>query len=265
MVLLIVAGIKRMGCLDGRNALITGASRGLGAEVAFLFAQNGAHVIAVSRSNDGLSELKSRVEDNGGDINIEALDISDPTAVGDLADRVSNKWGRLDILVGNAAVHGAEMPLPEVSLEDWRQTFATNVDANWHLIRNFDALLKASEAGRAIFVTSRASVLKIPNVGPYCASKGALDAMVRSYAAELSGTDVRVNLIDPGPIRTRMRAEAVPGEDPSKVLAPSVVAPLFVKMAKSTYLRNGKTVRFMEIGLRKKLLQLASDIKHGRL
>jgi len=254
-----------MNCLDGRIALITGASRGIGEEVAFQFAQSGAHVIAAARSANDLDKLKTRIQSIGGEIDIEALDVSDPTAVRGLAERVADKCGRLDILVGNAAVHGPETPLHKILLEDWQQMFATNLEANWHLIRYFDGLLKASDAGRAIFVTSRASVLKLPKVGAYSASKAALDAMVRSYATELLGTKVRANLLDPGPVRTQMRAEAVPGEDASALPAPEVVAPLFVEMAKSTYMENGKTVRFLEIGLRKRLRQLASDIKHGRL
>jgi NAD(P)-dependent dehydrogenase (short-subunit alcohol dehydrogenase family) len=254
-----------MNCLHGRVALITGASRGIGEEVAFQFAQNGAHVMAVARSNDHLAKLETRIQSAGGEISAETLDVSDPSAIRGLAQRVADKWGRLDILVGNAAVHGVDTPVHKISPEGWQQIFATNLEANWHLIRYFDALLKASDAGRAIFVTSRASVLKLPNVGAYSASKAALDAMVRSYATELSGTKVRANLLDPGPVRTQMRAEAVPGEDASALAGPEDVAPLFVEMAKSTYMENGKTVRFLEIGLRKRLRQLASDIKHGRL
>lgn len=251
--------------LKGRVALITGASYGIGAEVAFRFAQEGAHVIAVARSVDGLANLADRINTVDGSVSVEPFDLSDGSAIVDLGSRVAERWGRLDILVGNAATHDGNSPLEQISPEMWRRGFAVNVDANQQLICAFGPLLRMSDAGRAIFVTSRAAVLKLPSVALYSASKAALDAMVRSYAEEVAGTSVRVNLIDPGPVRTRMRARAMPGEDPNSLPAPDTLAGLFVDMALPSYTRNGKTVRALEIGLGRRLRQWASDVKHRRV
>jgi NAD(P)-dependent dehydrogenase (short-subunit alcohol dehydrogenase family) len=240
--------LSNMKRLEGRVALITGASRGIGAEVAVQYAEEGAHVILVARTVGGLEEIDDRVKAAGGGATLVPLDLTDSPAIDRLGGAIADRWGRLDILVANAGMLGGTRPVGHFTPEVWEQVFAVNVHANWRLIRSLDALLRASDAGRAIFVTSRAATLHRPYLSAYGASKAALDAMVKTYAGELEKTDVKVNLLDPGVVRTEMRAQLMPGDDPDTLPPPEALGPLFVEMAEPSFTRNGEIVSFVQDG-----------------
>jgi NAD(P)-dependent dehydrogenase (short-subunit alcohol dehydrogenase family) len=232
------------GALIGRTALVTGASRGIGREVALRFAREGAELILVGRSRDSLADVNRAIRALGGNPVLAVADFTDPEGVGDMADAVHQSCGRLDVLVGNAGVLGPTSALVDIDPDAWDEVITVNLTANWRLLRSFDPLLRASDAGRAIFVTSGAAGGRAFR-GVYSASKSALEAMVRTYAQEVAETSVRANLIDPGATRTRMRAQAFPSEDPMR-LKPADDAGLldaFVELALPTYERTGVTVR----------------------
>ena len=228
--------------LAGRIALITGASRGIGAAVAEEFASEGAHVILVARTQGGLEEADDRVRAAGGSATLVPADLLDFESIDKLGAAVAERWGRLDVLVGNAAMLGSLSPMGHFLPEVWEQVFAMNVTVNWRLIRSFDSLLRASESGRGIFVTSGAAQMILPYWGAYSASKAALDSLVKIYAAEVAKTKVRVNLLDPGAIRTSMRAQAFPGEDPESLRPPEEIAEYFVSLAEAGCDRNGDVI-----------------------
>ncbi len=228
--------------LEGRVALITGASRGIGAAVARRFAAEGATLYLVARSEGGLAEIDDQVRAAGGRATLAPFDLTDYAAIDRLGGVIAERHGRLDILVGNAAILGGLRPVGHYPTDEWERVFAVNVTANWRLIRSFDPLLRASDAGRAIFVTSGVTGGVFPYWGAYAASKAALDAMVRTYAAEIGKTSVRANLLDPGVVRTRMRAEAMPGEDPLSLPHPDDIADAFVDLAEPSCHKNGEVV-----------------------
>ena len=186
--------------LANRTALITGATRGIGAAVAERFAAEGAHVILVGRTQGGLEEIDDRVRAMGSNATLVPTDLTDLDSIDNLGAAVAKRWGHLDILVGNAANLGVLSPTGHISLDTWDNVFTLNVTVNWRLIRSFDALLRKSTSGRAIFVTSSAVSNILPYWGAYSASKAALEAMAKVYAAEVASTSLRVNLIDPGPV-----------------------------------------------------------------
>jgi NAD(P)-dependent dehydrogenase (short-subunit alcohol dehydrogenase family) len=217
--------------LAGRLALVTGASRGIGAAVARLFAREGAHVVAVARTVGGLEALDDQIKAEGGQATLVPLDITDGAGIDRLGEALHGKFGRLDILVGNAAALGVLSPVGHIDPHTFEKTLALNVTANYRLIRSLDPLLRLSPAGRAIFVTSGASKHAIPYWSLYCASKAAMESLVLCYAAEVADTNVRVNLINPGPTRTKMRAEAFPGEDPMKLPTAETIAEAFLPLA----------------------------------
>ncbi len=210
--------------LDGHIALVTGASRGIGAEAARALARAGAHVVAVARTVGGLEELDDSIRDGGGAATLVPLDVLDYGGLAGLGAALNERFGRLDVLVGNAAVLGPVSPLGHVEPKAWEDVLAINVTANWHLIRSMDPLLRKAAAGRVVFVTSGAAVSARAYVGPYAASKAALNTLARVYASETESTPIRVNLFDPGTVRTRMRAQLMPGEDPSTLNTPEIVA-----------------------------------------
>ena len=230
--------------LKDRIALITGASRGIGRAVALELAAAGAHVIAVARTEGGLTELDDDINAIGGSATLVPLDLRDFDAIDRLGAAVFERWKKLDILIGNAGLLGNLGPMSHISPDDWQIMTDINLTANWRLIRSFDVLLRQSDAGRAIFVTSGAARYCKAYWGGYAVTKAALDAMVKVYAAELADTNVRVNLLNPGPIATGLRAKAFPGEDPSTIAQVEDLAPLFVQMASPDYDKNGQIIDF---------------------
>jgi NAD(P)-dependent dehydrogenase (short-subunit alcohol dehydrogenase family) len=229
--------------LDGRVALVTGASRGIGAAVAERLAAAGAHVIAVARTQGGLEETDDRVRAAGGTATLVPLDLVQFDAIDRLGAAVADRWGRLDILVGNAGILGGLRPVGHFRPDAWDHVLAVNLSANWRLIRSFDSLLRVSDAGRAIFVTAAAAATAEPYWGAYAASKAALETLVRTYAAEIARTSVRANLVDPGVVRTKMRAEAFPGETATDLHPPESVTEVFVRLADPANRDNGTLVR----------------------
>lgn len=239
--------VEPSGRLAGRIALITGASRGIGAAVAKHFAAEGAHVILTARTTGALEEVDDAIREiakqgGGGQATLVPFDMLDYEKIDQLGGAIAQRFGRLDVLVGNAGRLGILSPMSHVTPDVWERTLALNLTANWRLIRICEPLLKLSPAGRAIFVTSGASDGRHPYWGPYAVSKAALEAMVKTWAGELNKTRVRANLINPGPTRTRMRAEAYPGEDPMKLRAPEEVTEPFVRLAMASDARHGEIV-----------------------
>lgn len=225
--------------LRDRIALITGASRGIGAAVARGFAEAGAHVILVARTVGGLEEVDDAVQAAGGSATLVPLDLTESGAIEQLGASVFERWGRLDVLVGNAATLGELSPVGHIEPEVWQAAFELNVHANWRLTRVFDPLLRRSEAGRAIFITTGATRSLPPYWAAYSASKAALEAMVMTYAREVERTAIRVNLVNPGPTRTAMRAKAFPGEDPATLPPPEHLVETLVRLASPAFTGHG--------------------------
>jgi NAD(P)-dependent dehydrogenase (short-subunit alcohol dehydrogenase family) len=226
--------------LANRIALVTGASRGIGHATALALANAGAHVVAVARTVGGLEELDDAIRAGGGTATLVPLDLKDFAGIDRLAAALRERYGRLDILVGNAGILGPLSPLDHVPPAEWDDVITINVTANWRLIRAFVDLLKASDAGRAVFITSGVVALARAYWGPYTVTKAALDALVRTFAAETATTNVRVNLLGPGPIRTRMLATAMPSLDMSTVDKPDKVAKAVVDMCLPTVIETGQ-------------------------
>ena len=227
--------------LASRIALVTGASRGIGYATALALAKAGAHVIAVARTQGGLEELDDEIrKDGGGAATLVPLNLTDFDGIARLGAALHERHGRLDILVGNAGVIGPSSPLGHIDLKPWNEVMAVNVSANFQLIRCMEPLLKQSDAGRAVFVTSAAASKANAYLGPYAASKAALETLARAWAQETAATPVRVNLFDPGPTRTRMRATVFPGEDPATLDTPDQVAALIVPMCAPGWTETGK-------------------------
>jgi NAD(P)-dependent dehydrogenase (short-subunit alcohol dehydrogenase family) len=229
------------GRLAGRIALVTGASRGIGRAVALRFAREGAHVVVVARTQGGLEEVDDEIRAAGGRATLVPGDLTQFDVIDRIGGALYDRWGRLDIVVGNAASLGVLGPVAETAPATWDQVMALNVTANWRLIRSVDPLLRASGAGRAIFVTDRVSSGRA-YWGAYAVSKAALETMVRTYAAEVARSGVRANLIDPGPTRTVLRAAAFPGEDPETLLLPEAVTDGFVALAAADCSLSGEIV-----------------------
>ena len=230
--------------LKDRIALITGASRGIGRAAARELAKAGAHVIAVARTEGGLTELDDEIQALGGTATLVPLDLRDFEAIDRLGAAVYERWSKLDVLVGNAGLLGNLGPMAHITPDDWQDVQDVNLTANWRLIRSFDVLLRQSDAGRGIFVTSGVARSFKAYWGSYAITKAALDAMVKIYAAELANTNVKVNLLNPGPIATGLRAKAFPGEDASTIPQVDELAPLFVEMARPDFAQNGQIVDF---------------------
>jgi NAD(P)-dependent dehydrogenase (short-subunit alcohol dehydrogenase family) len=232
-------GAEREGRLAGKVALVTGASRGIGAAVAVRFAAEGAHLVLAARTTGGLEEIDDRIRAVGGSATLVPLDLRELDRIDDLAAALYQRWGRLDILVGNAGEFGILSPLGHIPPKVWSEVVDINLNANWRLIRGLDPLLRAAAAGRAIFVTSGVARGASPYWGAYAVSKAALEMLVRLYAAEIANTPVRANLIDPGIVRTRLRARAFPGENPARLPPPESVAEAFLALALPECTRNG--------------------------
>ena len=230
--------------LDGRIAVVTGASRGIGRAAALALAEAGAHVVALARTQGALEELDDAIRAKGGSATLVPIDITDFDALDRLGAALHERWGRLDILLANAGLLGGLAPLGHYDQASWDKVMAVNVTANWRLIRSLDPLLRASDAGRAIFVGSGAAWNNRAYWGLYGASKAALHALALTYAAETVTTPVRVMVVNPGPLRTKMRASAMPGEDPSTLKTPEDLAPHIVRLASPAWSETGKIYDF---------------------
>jgi NAD(P)-dependent dehydrogenase (short-subunit alcohol dehydrogenase family) len=226
--------------LAGRIALITGASRGIGYATALALAKAGAHLVAVARTVGGLEELDDAIRGLGGAATLVPLDLKDYAGIDRLALALHERFKRLDVLVGNAGILGPLSPLGHVEAAAWEEVMAVNVTANWRLIRAMDPLLQRSDAGRVVFLTSGVAALALAYWGPHAASKAALEVLARTYAAETATTPVRVNVFAPGPIRTRMRAQAMPGEDPMTLETPDKAAEKIVELCLPSAQESGK-------------------------
>jgi NAD(P)-dependent dehydrogenase (short-subunit alcohol dehydrogenase family) len=230
------------GRLAGRLALITGASRGLGAAVAQRFAAEGAKLVLVARTVGGLEETDDAVRRAGSSATLVPLDLTDFDAIDRLGQSLHERFGRLDILVGNAGALGTLSPVGHITTRDWAAVVNLNLTASWRLLRSFDRLLRASDAGRAIFVTDALARAPKAYWGAYAATKAALETLVRVYADEVANTRIRVNLVDPGRLRTALRARAFPGEKPESLPAPESVAAAFVALAEAACARHGELI-----------------------
>jgi NAD(P)-dependent dehydrogenase (short-subunit alcohol dehydrogenase family) len=226
--------------LAGRIALVSGASRGIGYATALALAKAGAHIVALARTVGGLEELDDAIKAAGGSATLVPLDLKDYPGIDRLGLALQERFGRLDVLIGNAGILGPLSPLDHVEPAAWDEVMAVNVSANWRLIRATDRLLKCSDAGRVVFVSSGITSLALAYWGPYAVSKAALETLARVYAAETATTNVRVNVFTPGPIRTRMRAQAFPGEDPMSLETPEKVADKIVEMCLPNTQESGK-------------------------
>ena len=236
-----------MGKLDGKIALITGASRGIGRAVALEFAREGAEVILVARTVGALEELDDQIKaETGREALLVPLDITDYDGIDRLGAAIYEKYGKLDILVGNAGYLGILSPVSHIAPKDWDELLKINLTANYRLIRSFEPLLKQSDAGRALFVSSGAAHKSNPYWGGYAMSKAALEATVKTWAEEMKITNVRANLVNPGPMRTAMRAKAMPGEDPESLPHPKEIAPMFVELCSAEFTETGKVFDFRE-------------------
>jgi len=226
--------------LAARIALVTGASRGIGYAAARALARAGAHIIAVARTQGGLEELDDDIRKDGGSATLVPLSLADLDGIARLGAALHERHGKLDILIGNAGVPGPSSPLGHIEPKTFNDVMAINVTANFQLIRCMEPLLKASDAGRAVFITSGAASKANAYLGPYAASKAALDALARVWANETASTAIRVNLFSPGPIRTRMRAAVFPGEDPMTLDTPEQAAEFIVPMCAPAWTETGK-------------------------
>jgi NAD(P)-dependent dehydrogenase (short-subunit alcohol dehydrogenase family) len=225
--------------LAGRVAVVTGASRGIGRAAALALAKEGVHVVAVARTVGALEELDDEIRKAGGSATLVPLDLTDYPALDRLGAAIHQRWGKLDMLLGNAGMLGAITPVAHIEPKLFDSVMAVNVTANWRLIRSLDPLLRQSDAGRALFVTSDVTHRFPPYWGVYSVSKAALDALVRTYAAEIRQSSATANLFNPGRLRTRMRAQAVPGEDPMTLKTPEDVAPAIMRMLSPSHAGNG--------------------------
>ncbi|SIQ50701.1 MULTISPECIES: SDR family NAD(P)-dependent oxidoreductase [unclassified Bosea (in: a-proteobacteria)] len=230
--------------LQGRVALVTGASRGIGRAAALAFARAGAHVVALARTSGALEELDDEIRLIEGSATLVPLDLTDAGGIEKLGPALLERWGKLDILLANAGVLGSLSPLGHVTDSDWAKVMDVNVTANWRLIKSLDPALRASEAGRVILLSSGAAHKCTAYWGPYSVSKAAVEALGRTYAAETATTPVKVMLVNPGPLRTRMRAEAMPGEDPATLKTPEDLAPHLVALASPDWAESGKIFDF---------------------
>ena len=227
-----------------RIALVTGASRGIGRAAAKALAAAGAHVILVARTIGGLEEADDEIRQAGGSATLVPLNLKDFDALDRLGASIFERWGRLDAFLGNAGVLGALTPLAHLEPRTFEELLDVNVTANWRLLRSLDPLLRRSEAGRVLFLTSGVARKHVAFWGGYAMSKAALESLALTYAAECEGTNIKVNLLNPGPVRTAMRAKAMPGEDPEILPLPEALAPLIVELLSPSYQKNGELVTF---------------------
>ncbi|MEZ5876056.1 MAG: SDR family NAD(P)-dependent oxidoreductase [Hyphomicrobiales bacterium] len=229
--------------LKDRIALVTGASRGIGRATALALAREGAHVLLLGRTQKPLEEVDDAIRAEGGTASIVPLNLADGKKIDALGPSLYERFGKLDIFVGNAGLLGGLRPLTHIASETWEQVLAVNLTANWRLIRTLDPLLRRSDAGRVIFVTSSG----VADTGraywaPYSVSKAGLETLAKTYANETSDSPITVNLVDPSATATRMRAEAYPGEDQETLQAPEAVAEVIAGLALPGVTKSGEIV-----------------------
>ena len=230
---------------SGKIALVTGASRGIGRASALALAKAGAHVLALARTVGALEELDDEIANAGGKASLIPADLLEFETVDQLGPTLEKRFKKLDILILNAGALGELAPIPDISPKAWRRAFDTNVEANWRLLRTLDPLLRASRGARVIVLTSRiGGEIARPFWGAYAASKAALEMLARTYAEETRQAGVRVAIVDPGAMRTKMRAEAMPGETPETLPHPSEIAPLILHAASPEYDGNAARLVF---------------------
>lgn len=230
--------------LTSRIALVTGASRGIGYATALALAKAGAHIVAVARTQGGLEELDDAIRAEGGSATLVPLSIADFDGVARLGAALHERHGKLDILVGNAGIAGPSSPLGHIEPKAWDDVMAVNVTANFQMIRCMEPLLQQSDAGRAVFITSGSANKAAAYRGPYAVSKAALETLVRVWANETATTSLRVNLFNPGPIRTHMRAIVMPGEDSQTLDTPAQAAEAILPLCLPSWSETGKFVDY---------------------
>ncbi len=230
--------------LAGKVALVTGASRGIGYAIAKTLAAQGAHIIAVARTVGGLEELDDEIKALGSSTTLVPLDLTDYDGIDRMGQAIFDRFDHLDILVGNAGILGILSPLGHIDPKVWDDVMAINVTANWRLIRSFDPLLKRAENGRAVFISSSCAHDFTAYWGAYSTSKAALEALVKTYAAECASNNVNVNLLSPGPIATALRAKAIPGEDSTTIPTTTELAQAMLPLCLATMEANGAVFDF---------------------
>lgn len=227
-----------------RLVLVTGASRGIGRAAAIELAKNGTHAILVARTVGGLEETDDEIRKAGGSATLVPLDLTKFDGIDQLGATIYERWGKLDGLLGNAGELGVLTPLAHLDPKTWQKSIDVNVTANWRLIRSLDPLLRKSDAARVLFISSGAARNFRPYWGSYSIAKAALEALALTYAAECADTNIKVNLFNPGPLRTKMRAKAMPGEDPMDLQPPEAVAPLIAELLSPSCTKHGELVSF---------------------
>ncbi len=236
-----------MGALDGKLALVTGASRGIGYHCALELASEGAHVIATARTVGGLEELDDDIRNDGGQATLVPHDLTDLDGIDRLGASVYERWGKLDILVGNAGILGGLSPVEHIDVKTFDKVFKLNVAANWRLMRSMSPLLRQSEAGRAVFMISDMQDVPKPFWAVYQSSQAALKTLVQTWAAENLNTSLRINLLNPGPVRTALRAEAMPGENKETLSHPSDVAKSLLPLVQSDQRETGRVFDYLSL------------------
>lgn len=231
-----------MGSLSGRVALVTGASRGIGAAVAVELGRRGAHVVLLARTQGGLEEADDAIRAVGGTATLLPLDLLDGAGLDPVGPSIHGRFGRLDILVHCAGALGKLTPTPHIQPKDWDAVVGVNLAATWRLIRTCAPPLQAAPAGRAVFVTTGVAVAPRAYWGAYGATKAGMEHLVLSWAAEATTTPLRINLYDPGVVATRMRADAMPGENPAQLAKPVDVAPGLADLCEDAETRHGQRV-----------------------
>jgi len=230
-----------------RIALITGATRGIGRAISILLAKNKIHVIILGRTLSALDDLSDKINDIGGSSTCIQFDLNDLSEISKISQEIKRRWGKLDILISNAAYLHNLTPLSHLSEKDWQISLNTNLSSNWLLIKHFENLLLESKYGRAIFMTSGASQGYRPFWGAYAITKAGLDSMVRAWSSEMDKTNLSINLYDPGPTKTQMRASAYPGEDPKILKDPDEIAKDILKICNKNFIKNGERLEFNKV------------------